>query len=223
MLVETANIFLITFILIGRPNFIFGATPSDHHHHQQQQQQQLHGLYLSMSWSIGLLVPVSLVLCWRNMTTEYSSPYKVGLIDVGTKFAQSRLPWSAIAYGKLNFRGTIILLEKFIANANLALHQSAQVIIQCGTRYVDFFFFVRRLDFRFGPFDFFSVFDSTCDLISDSTSKNMKAWYRRCFDSKPPNIPTYRPGDPGVFHSRCQDLWTHVTLLGLTIPDAKFL
>ena len=87
----------------------------------------------------GLLVPVSLVLCWRNMTTEYSSPYKVGLIDVGTKFAQSRPLWSAIAYGKLNFRGTIILLEKFIANANLALHQSAQAIIQCGTRYVDFF------------------------------------------------------------------------------------
>ena len=73
------------------------------------------------------------------MTTEYSSPYKVGLIDVGTKFAQSRLVWSAIAYGKLNFRGTVILLEKFIANANLAPHQSAQVIIQCGTRYVDFF------------------------------------------------------------------------------------
>ena len=73
------------------------------------------------------------------MTTAYSSPYKVGLIDVGTKFAQSRLAWSAIAYGKLNFRGTIILLEKFVANANLAPHQSAQVIIQCGTRYVDFF------------------------------------------------------------------------------------
>ena len=55
----------------------------------------------------GLLVSVSLVLCWRNMTTEYSSPYKVGLIDVDTKFAQSRLAWSAIAYGKLNFRGTV--------------------------------------------------------------------------------------------------------------------
>ena len=38
----------------------------------------------------GLLVPVSLVLCWRNMTTEYSSPYKVGLINVGTEFAQIR-------------------------------------------------------------------------------------------------------------------------------------
>ena len=60
-----------------------------------------------MSWSIGLLVSVSLVLSWRNMTTQYSSPYKVGLIDVDTKFAQSRLTWSAIAYGKLNFRGTV--------------------------------------------------------------------------------------------------------------------
>ena len=32
----------------------------------------------------------------------------------------------------------------------------------------------------------------------------MKAWYRQSFHSKPPNIPAYRPGDPGVFHSRCQ-------------------
>ena len=32
----------------------------------------------------------------------------------------------------------------------------------------------------------------------------MKAWYGQSFHSKPPNIPAYRPGDPGVFHSRCQ-------------------
>ena len=126
-----------------------------------------------------------LVLCWRN-TSEYSSPYKVGLINVGTKFVQSRLVWSEIAYGRLNFRGTVILVRGFVANANLAPHQSVQVIIQCGTRYVDFFFFLRRLDFRFGPFLIFPVFDSTCDLISDSALKNVKAWYRRCFDSKPP-------------------------------------
>ena len=121
------------------------------------------------------------------MTTEYSSPYKVGLIYVGTKFAQSRLLWSEVAYGKLNFRGTV-------ANANLAPHQSVQAIIQGGTRYVDFFWFLSRLDFRFGPFHFFPVFDSTCDLLPDSALKNVKAWYRLCFDSKPPNIPAYRPG-----------------------------
>ena len=73
------------------------------------------------------------------MTTEYSSPYKVGLINVGTKFVQSRLVWSEIAYGRLNFRGTVIRVKRFVANANLAPHQSAQVIIQPGTRYVDFF------------------------------------------------------------------------------------
>ena len=124
---------------------------------------------------------------------------------------------------QIEFRGTVILERRFVANANLAPHQSAQVIIQCGTRYVDFFSLVRRLDFRFGPFGFCPVFDSAFDLIPDSTSKNVKAWYRRCSDSKPPNIPAYRPGDPGVFHSRCQGLWTHVTLLGLANPDAKFL
>ena len=74
------------------------------------------------------------------MTTEYSSPYKVGLINVGTKFAQSRLVWSEIAYGELNFRCTVIHVRRFVANASLAPHQSAQVIIQCGTRYVEFFF-----------------------------------------------------------------------------------
>ena len=73
------------------------------------------------------------------MTAEYSSPYKVGLINVGTTFAQSRLVWSETAYSELNFRGTVILLRRFVANANLAPHQSAQVIIQRGPRYVDFF------------------------------------------------------------------------------------
>ena len=64
------------------------------------------------------------------MRTEYSSPYKVGLINVGTTFAQSRLFWSEIAYGELNFRGTVTLVRRFVANANLAPHQSAQVIVQ---------------------------------------------------------------------------------------------
>ena len=123
------------------------------------------------------------------MTTEYSSPYKVGLIYVGTKFAQSRLLWSEVAYGQLNFRGTIIRVRRFVASANLAPHQSAQAIIQGGTRYVDFFLFLSRLDFRFGPFHFFPVFDSTCDLLPDSASKKLKAWYRPCFDSKLPSLP----------------------------------
>ena len=73
------------------------------------------------------------------MTREYSSPYKVGLINVGTKFVQSRLVWSEIAYGRLNFRRTVLRVKMFVASAKLVPHQSAQVIIQRGTRYVDFF------------------------------------------------------------------------------------
>ena len=42
-------------ILIGRPDFIFGATPS-----HLQQQQQRRGLYIFTPWSIGLLVLVTL-------------------------------------------------------------------------------------------------------------------------------------------------------------------
>ena len=70
-------------------------------------------------WSIGLWVPVSLVHWWRKMTTNYSSPYKVGLIDVGTKFAQSRLAWSGIAYGKWNFHGNVVSVKRFVVNATL--------------------------------------------------------------------------------------------------------
>ena len=79
------------------------------------------------------------------------------------------------------------------------------------------FFFARRLDFRFGPFGFFSVFYSI--RRSDFGFGFEKMW-RLGIDvlsiASRKNIPAYRPGDPGVFHSRCQGLWTHVTLLGLT-------
>ena len=44
--------------------------------------------YLHLGF-VGLWDPVSLVLWLRNMGTVYSSPYKVGLIYAGTKFAQS--------------------------------------------------------------------------------------------------------------------------------------
>ena len=139
---------MILLILIGRPDFIFGAT-----HLQPQQQRQ--GLYISTPWAIGLLVLVSLVLCWRNMTTVYSSPYKVGLIYVGTMFAQSscRLLVSEIACGKFNY--TVILVRRFAASANLAPHQSAQVIMEQG---MWIFFFLKRLDFRVGAFRFFCGF-----------------------------------------------------------------
>ena len=62
---------------------------------------------------IVVWVPVSLVLWWRNMA-EYSSPYKVGLIDVGTKFASQKLTclaWSSV-WKKLNFWGHFFFLQK---------------------------------------------------------------------------------------------------------------
>ena len=67
-----------------------------------------------------------------------------------------------------------------------------------------FLYFFRRLVFWFDPFVFFRFSIRVFDLIPDPASKNVKAWYRQSFHSKPPNIPAYRPGDPGVFHSRCQ-------------------
>ena len=67
-------------------------------------------------------------------------PYKVGLIDVGTKFAQSTLAWLGIADGNLNFQGNIVFIRRLIAHAYIALHQSAQVIIHRGTKYVEFCF-----------------------------------------------------------------------------------
>ena len=149
---------MILLILIVRPDFIFGAT-------HLRQQQQRHGLYISTPWAIGLLVLVSLVLCWRNMMTVYSSPYKIVVIYVRTMFARSscRLLVSEIAYGKFNY--TVILVRRFAASANLAPHQSAQVIMEHG---MWIFFFFKRLDFRVGAFRFFPVFDLICDLFPDS-------------------------------------------------------
>ena len=66
-----------------------------------------------------------------------------------------------------------------------------------------FFFIFQAIRFSVRSIRLFSVFDSTFDLIPDSASKTVKAWYRQSFHSKPPYIPAYRPGDPGVFHSRC--------------------
>ena len=65
------------------------------------------------------------------MTTECSSPDKVGLIDAGTKFAQSRLAWSEIAYGN-DFYGNVVFEKRFVAKANLSPYQSAQVIMEQG-------------------------------------------------------------------------------------------
>ena len=114
-----------------------------------------------------------MVLCWRNMTTEYSSPYKVELINVGTKFAQGRLVWFKIAYGKLNFYCTVILARRFEAwckpcTTSISPRNNSMWDKVCGL-----FFFVRRLDFRFGLFLFSPVFHLTCDLIPDSASKKM--------------------------------------------------
>ena len=91
---------------------------------------------------------------------------------------------------------------RFVAYENIAPHQSAQVIIQYGTRYVDFSIFKAIRSVR--SVRLFPVLDSTFDLIPDSASQNAKTWYRQSFHSKPSNIPAYRPEDPGVFHSRCQ-------------------
>ena len=68
----------------------------------------------------------------------------------------------------------------------------------------------------------FPIFDSTFDLIPDSASKTVKAWYRQSFHSKPPNIPAYRPGDPGVFHSRCQG-FMDACHIPRSCSDVKFL
>ena len=73
------------------------------------------------------------------MRTQCSSPDKVGLIDVGTKFARSRLAWPGVAYGNYDFYGNVVFEKWFVANANLVPNQSAQVIVQRGTRYVESF------------------------------------------------------------------------------------
>ena len=87
-----------------------------------------------------------MVLSLEEHDVRVQQPYKVGLIDVGAKFAQSILAWLGIADGNLNFHGNIVFIRRLIAYANVALHQSAQVIIHRGTRYVEFcLFWLRRI------------------------------------------------------------------------------
>ena len=114
---------------------------------------------------------------------------------------------------KLNFLGDVvfILKLKFVANANIAPHQSAQVIIQSGTRYVEFFsslsnlifgsvhsaFSGFRLDFRSG-----SGFGlKKCEGLVSTMFRQQAAKY--------PCEPSGR--DPGVFHSRCQRFNGHMS------------
>ena len=87
--------------------------------------------------------------------TVYGSPYKIGLIYVGTKFTQSWLVRSEIAKSAwISSWGFFCKHLRFVAYVNIAPHQSFQVIIQCGTRYVDFAIFkeIRSVrSFRFFP------------------------------------------------------------------------
>ncbi|CAH3153056.1 unnamed protein product [Porites lobata] len=73
----------------------------------------------------------------------------------------------------------------------------------CEVRSVDRFILTKKaIRFSVRSIRLFPVFDSTFDLIPDSASKYVKAWYGQSFHSKPPNIPAYRPGDPGLCNSR---------------------
>ena len=93
-------------------------------------------------------------------------------------------------------------MRSLCKHCTTSISPSTPIIIQCGTRYVGFSIFKAFRSVR--SVRLFPIFDSTNDLIPDSASKNAKAWYRQSFHSKPPDISAYRPGDPGVFHSRCQ-------------------
>ena len=104
-----------------------------------------------------------------------------------------------------------ILKLKFVAYANIAPHQSAQVIIQSGTRYVEFFsslsnlifgsvhsaFSGFRLDFRSGSgFGLKKMWRLSIDNVSIASRQiSLRAVW----------------GDPGVFHSRCQRFNGHMS------------
>ena len=121
--------------------------------------------------------------------------------------------WNSVIIGRLNFFGNVVFVRKlrFVAYANIAPHQSAQVIIQSGTRYVEFFSFFRRFNFRFGPFGFFRFSIS----ISISFRIRLKKMWRLSIDnvsiaSRQISLRA-RLGDPGVFHSRCQRFNRHMS------------
>ena len=135
---------------------------------------------------------------------------------------QIRLVWSKIAYGKLNFHGNVVFVRRFEACANFAPHQSAQAKNSTWHEVCGVFFLCQAIRLSVRSIRLFPILDSTFDLVPDSASKNVKAWYRQCFDSKPP-IPAYRLRDPGVFHSRCQSRFMDTCHTPRSHSDAKFL
>ena len=132
---------------------------------------------------IVVWVPVSLVLWWRNMA-EYSSPFKVGLIDVGTKFASQKLTclaWSSV-WNKLNFCGHFFFFYKKVRI--FRTHCTSSICPGLNTsaweRYVDFFVFcvsVSRSARSIRLFRF-SIRLSTQFIFRIRLQKNVKAWYR---------------------------------------------
>ena len=158
----------------------------------------------------GLWTPVSLVFWWRNMTV-YSSPYKVGLIYAGTKFAQS---WLVI--GSLNFLVTLCSLKAKLRS--LCKHCTTSISPSnnpmwhkvCG-----FFLYFRRLDFRFGPFVFFRF---SIRLLIWFRIRLQKLWRlgidKVSIASRQISLRTVW-GTLVCFIRGVKVLWTHVTLLGL--------
>ena len=129
---------------------------------------------------------------------------------------QIRLVWSKIAYGKLNFHGNVVFVRRFEICANIAPHQSARVIIQRGTRYVEFCFFVRPLDFRFGPFGFFRFSIQHSIWFRIQLRKMWKLGIDDVSIASRQSLRTVWGTLVCCIRGVNQSLWTHVTLLGLT-------
>ena len=154
--------------------------------------------------------------------TVYSSPYKVGLIYAGTIFTQSWLVRSEIAKSAhwISSWGFACKTLGFVAYVNIAPHQSAQVIIQCGTRYVDF--------------SIFKAFRSVWSARLFPISIRLLIWFRIrlhkmrrlgidkvSIASRQISLRTVR-GTLVCFIRGVKVLWTHVTLLGLArTPNSR--
>ena len=104
-----------------------------------------------------------------------------------------------------------ILKLKFVANANIAPHQSAQVIIQSGTRYVEFFSSLSNLIFG----SVHSAFSGFRFDFRSGSGFGLKKMWRLSIDNV--SIASRQIslravwGDPGVFHSRCQRFNGHMS------------
>ena len=152
------------------------------------------------------------MMVWKE--TRYSSPYKVGSIEMEQRvlkavLCQFKCPQQRLVRdcARTSFSQLRLLQTLFHIN-------QPKVTTSIWHKVCVFSFIIFTYIYGSGFDSAFSGFDSAFGMFRNSVSNSVKAWYRACVDSKPLMILAYRLRNPGVCHSKCQSFMDTWTFLG---------